>query len=304
MSGSDGTSRSTPASGGVLSDGAIIERIVKGELIALSTFNEDSLHGSSYDVAIAQDGLITPSRDEVPPCRTAVPWTGPVVIESGETALFSSKELFRLPDDVAGNVSIKNRLASQGLSLLSGLLIDPGYGLDEFADDRLGCRLFLHVANTSRSRIVLVPGVDVIARVQFLPIVGPRWSKRKSAKASRWSEQKRASLGFFTEMRELKQEVEETSTRSRQIVLFGVVVVAIALVGAAFSSILSIATNSNLSEKLHDAWPASSNDALVWSSLLLAVSVVLLAVVLACEKLLSKIDAARWERRKRRRDAF
>ncbi|HXN39816.1 MAG TPA: hypothetical protein VN892_17410 [Solirubrobacteraceae bacterium] len=287
--------------GGVLSDRAIFEEVHAGRLIVLDTFRADSLYAASYDVTIARDGLILPNGREIPPGR-ADSLSGrrrPVVLEAGDTALFSTQELFRMPDDVAGNVSIKNRLAVEGLTLLSGLLVDPGYGVEELADDEHGCRLFLHIANASKRPILLKPGEDAIARIQFLPVVGGRWEHRKPARASRWSEQQQASLGFLTEMKELKERVERTSARSEEVVLFGVVVLAIALIGATFSTILSIVTNATLSEKLHDAWPASSHDGVVWALLLLAISVFMLAAVLAVCKI-GRSVAARCRRRRRR----
>jgi hypothetical protein len=202
------------------------------------------------------------------------------VLGSGDSALFSTRELFRMPHDVAGNVTVKNRLASEGLTLLSGLLIDPGYGLDEQADDPAGCRLFLHVANIGADPILLRPGKDQIARVQFLPVLGGSRVGRDKISPSRWSEQRRASLGFLTDLKNLKSDVELSDNRSQQVVLFGFVVLAFALIGASFSTILSIATNESLNKRLHDTWPSSSNEAMIWVIVFLAVAVLVLATVL------------------------
>jgi deoxycytidine triphosphate deaminase len=273
--------------GGVLSDGAICERVHAGELIVGGTFCPDSLHPASYDMTIAADGLIRPDGDELRPRPHAARArrVRPVVLESGDTALFSTKELLCMPCDVAGNITIKNRLAAEGLTLLSGLLVDPGYGRDERADDEHGCRLFLHVVNTGRHPISLSPGEERIARIQFLQVVGERWAKRKCTRASRWSEQQQASLGFLTDLKRLKEDVERSDNRSKQVVLFGVVVLAVALIGAAFSTILSIVTNGTLSKELHHAWPASSRDGVVWAVTFGGVGVWVLAIVLAAEKI-------------------
>jgi deoxycytidine triphosphate deaminase len=287
---------------GVFSDKAIIAAFQAGELI-VDGFREESLHGASYDLTIARDGLILPDGQEVPPGRagTVRERRRPVVLESGDTALFSTKELFRMPDDVAGNISVKNRLAAEGLSLLSGLFIDPGYGADERADDEAGCRLFLHVANTGRDSILLQPGSDAIARVQFLRLRGGTWEGRKPARASRWSEQRQASLGFLTDMKELKERVETTSARSEQVVLLGVVVLAVALIGAAFSTILSIVTNQKLGEELHNAWPGSSDDAIVWAVLVVGGPVAVYAIVQLLRKAIhGGLLIHRWRRRRRR----
>jgi len=283
--------------GGVLSDKAILQHVENGELIVKDTFTERSLQPASYDLTIARDGLITPDNVEVPPHKT---WllSRQIVLGSGDTALFSSQELFRMPKSVAGNISIKNRLAAEGLTLLSGLLIDPGYGLEERTDDERGCRIYLHVANTGKDPILLRPGKDQIARVQFLRVLGDVWEKRRSPRPSRWNEQQQASLGFLTELKQLKEDIERSENRSQNVVLFGVVVVAIALIGAAFSTILSIVTNSQLRGELRYAWPDSSDHAIVWSLLLVAAAGFALTFVLAVREIAGWLGS-RWRRRRR-----
>lgn len=279
--------------GGVLSDGAIIRHVQSGELI-VAGFCKKSLQPASYDVTIAEDGLIRPNGKKTPPNESAGRSRG-VLLGSGDTALFSTKELFNMPDDVAGNISIKNRLAAEGLSLLSGLLIDPGYGTGEHPDDERGCRLFLHVANTGKDAILLQPGEDQIARVQFLRVVGDKWQDRVTPRSSRWSEQQQASLGLLTELKQLKESVEQSEARSQQVVLFGIVVVAIALIGASFSSILSVVTNSRLRAELQHVWPHSSGHATVWALLFVAVGLIALSSVLGFREV-----AGWWVSRRRR----
>lgn len=286
--------------GGVLSDGAIHKRVAAGELIDPERFSAEALHAASYDMLISQSGLIKPDGKKITPSpgHQLKRWVPSVTLESGDTALFSTHELFCMPPDVAGNITIKNRLAMEGLSLLSGLLVDPGYGYDELEPGERGCRLYLHVANTGRHPIVLTPGKDRIARIQFLLVVGERWSERKKARPSRWEEQQQTSLGFLTELKQLREDVRSSDHRSSQVVLFGIVVVIIALIGASFSSLLSIATNNQLSAELHKAWPNSSKDALIWLLVALVVGVWASFLVLSADKLWCHYSAQR--RRKRR----
>jgi deoxycytidine triphosphate deaminase len=264
--------------GGVLSDGAIVDFVADDVLIVKDTFNERSLQPASYDLTISENGLITPGGEKFPPAPGE---KGPkrVILYSGDTALFSTKELFRMPCHVSGNVTIKNRLAAEGLTLLSGMIVDPGYGLDERADDEQGCRLFLHVANTGKDPIILGPGTERIARVQFLPLSGRKWDKRPKIKASRWEEQQQASLGFLADLKVLKDKVERTDTRSGQIVLFGFVVLAVALIGACFSSILSIAADTRPRMELRHAFPQSTGQLLLWVLILFAASLFALGLV-------------------------
>jgi deoxycytidine triphosphate deaminase len=282
--------------GGVLSDGAIMREIESGGLI-VSGFEDASLHPASYDLMIAPDALIMPSGRKIEPGKCGRRHRT-VVLDPGETALFSTKELFRMPPDIAGNISIKNQFAAEGLTLLSGMLVDPGYGLEERADDELGCRLFMHVANMGRKAIALRPDKDKIARIQFLTVVGDKWKERNTPRASRWSEQQQASLGFLADLKQLKDDVERSDNRSRQVVLFGTVVLAIALIGATLSAILSIATNSQLSKELHHAWPASSRDGLVWALVFVGITFGAMTIASTADKICRALGARRQRRRR------
>src|ERR1700689_3758380 len=112
---------------GVLSDAALLKKLEHGEVIAEGTWKASSVGPASYDVTIATDGLIMPDGSEIPPKSRTLP-PPRIVLPSGDTALFSTAELFCLPHHIAGNITIKNRLARMGPTLLSGMLIDPGFG--------------------------------------------------------------------------------------------------------------------------------------------------------------------------------
>lgn len=285
---------------GLLSDREIEVRVARGELIAESSFNDQSVQPASYDLTIAATGLITPAGEVVEP--TAGAHRGSVVLHGGDTALFSSQERFRMPDDVAGNITIRNRLAAQGLTLLSGMLIDPGFGRTAPDGSDHGCCIYLHVANIAREPIALRPGEDTVARVQFLRVDGEVSDKRKPVEPSRWDDQKQASLGFLTEMRELKDDVERHETRSEVIVTFGFWVLAVALIGASFSAILSIVTNSTLQKHLRNAWPHSSSDKILWSCLILGVAIVAYALVIGARELIRGWSTRRLTGGRRRSD--
>ena len=258
-------------SGGVLSDGAILDEVEAGRLI-VSGFDKDSLNPASYDLTIAPDALITPSGKEIGP-GTAQRWRRPVVLDPGETALFSTKELLSMPPDVAGNLTIKNRLAADGLSLLSGLLVDPGYGLYEQADDELGCRLFMHVANTGKNAIALKPDEDQIARIQFLQVIGERWPERKPVRASRWSEQQQASLGFLSDLKQLKDSVEGTRDLITYVILGGVFLLFMTMLSVSLAVILSLSSDGKLVSATKAAVAQSSSGKWLEGALILGLSV-------------------------------
>lgn len=229
------------AAGGVLSDRAIEDLVHSselGKLIVRETFSDGSLQGASYNPRIADNGLITPGGEKIPP-DSDDQRPVKVVLHSGDAAMFSTVERFVMPPDVAGNITIKNGQATEGLMLLSGLLIDPGYGSDKKNDgDKPGRRLYLHVANIGKEPIVVKPG-DQIARIQFLSVYGGLGHTRK-IEASGWNAQEQPSLGFLTELKDLKEKVESTSSQVQYVVMLGYVVLGVTLIGVVVATVLAI----------------------------------------------------------------
>jgi len=331
---------------GVLSGGSIERLVAEGTLI-VENFNAGSVRPASYNVTIAETGLIYPEGKSIAPAppkaaegngtdprhgheaaqetepasetgavdsqgsRKAADVTRrplgalsdriprltrpPVVLEPGDTAVFSSRERFQLPSGIAGNVTVKNSYATDGLMLLSGLLIDPGYGGQPSEAGRSGCPLYLHVANIGGERLALIPGIDDIARIQFLHVDEECSRHSQTVSGSRWENQRLASLGFLSDLKQLKQDVERTETRTQLVLAGGVVVILVALIGAAFSSILSIATDHELVGNLQSTWGSlSAGDAALWAALIFAAGALTLSLVLGAPKALG------WLARRRR----
>ena len=233
--------------GGVLSDLAIYEMVHSngaGELIVRETFDPDCLAPASYNPRIARDGLITPSGDKFKPGCDG-PWPTKVVLYSGDAAMFSTVEQFLMPANVAGNITVKNRQATNGLLLLSGLLIDPDYGADTKDDENPGRRLYLHVANIGKEPITIEPGGQ-IARIQFLHVYGgQRVSSAQPAsppqiEAADWNSQQQPSLGFLTDLKELKETVDRVSYQAQIVIFGGIFVLTVTLIGVVLAFVLAI----------------------------------------------------------------
>jgi deoxycytidine triphosphate deaminase len=265
--------------GGVLSDGAILAEVARGTLIVGHTFEPTALQPASYDVAVACDGLIAPSGEEFSPGTGGTPKR--VVLQPGDTAMFSTTEVLCMPKAIAGNITIKNRLAAEGLLLLSGGLIDPGYGHDEKDDGKLGCRLFLHVANISQETIEIRPGSERIARIQFLRVCGPESADRVPIQASRWKGQKRASLGFLSELKELK----DSSERNRDLINYVIAgvgfVLLMTLLSVALAVILSLGSDGKLLTATRAAVPQSASGRWLGAALVAGLSVLVLGFGIA-----------------------
>jgi deoxycytidine triphosphate deaminase len=245
--------------GGVLSAKKIQELVDAEQLMVGDTFHSIGLRPAAYDVRVAAGGLIAPDATEIPP-MTAGREHDPsheVTLKAGDTAVFSTAEYFHMPSHIAGNMSIKNRYAARGLMLLSGMLIDPGFGScqrQETGDDgsstnkQYGLPLHLHVVNLGVDPITIRPGEDRIASVQFLQVDTPdRWTAQISA--PQWKDQKRPSLGFLAELqklssdhKDLERTVSDMNEMVKYVVWLGFILLGTTILGVILATILSLAS--------------------------------------------------------------
>jgi len=291
--------------GGVLSDQAIKYLVELGTLIVDDTFEEDALQPASYDLKIAREEALVAGR-RYPPGSPDV-LASKVVLAPGEAAMFSTTAKFCMPKDVAGNVTVKNRVATEGLMLLSGLLIDPGYGEDEVGEripgsaltvQHPGSRLYLHVANIGKDPININPEAEAIARVQFLSVVGGPL-KRPEIRRSRWIDQIQPSLGFLTELKDLKEESERTSSLVQNVVMLGFVVLGITLIGISLSTILTLVMNTAFVRELRAVWPHSGSGRFSLGAALVGVPLCLWVLCWTVREAWRAREQRRRERRRR-----
>lgn len=276
--------------GGVLSDGAIQEEVDADRLI-VEGFQADSLRPASYDLTVACDGLIDPDEKEIEPGGKRRQKR--VILQPGDAAMFSTHEKFCMPKAVAGNISIKNRPATEGLMLLSGGLIDPCFGYDEKLAKQTGARLYLHVANIGRETIEIRPGIERIARVQFLRVCGGELA-RDPIDAAEWKDQKKLSLGFLSELKELKDSSEGNRDLIRYVVVGVAFVLLMTMLSVSLAVILSLSSDSKLAAAAKAAVPQSTSGKWLWAALVFAVS------VLAFGSVVALLLQAKRDRRRRR----
>ncbi|HXP28364.1 MAG TPA: hypothetical protein VN804_01295, partial [Solirubrobacteraceae bacterium] len=201
-----------------------------------------------------------------------------VVLQPGDAAMFSTREVFSLPATIAGNITIKNSRATEGLMLLSGGLIDPGYGLEENPGARRGGRLYLHVANIGRQTIEIRPGAERIARIQFLRVCGSELSREPIA-PSQWCEQRKPSLGFLSELKQLKSSSEGTRDLISYIAVGGAFVLLMTLISVALAVILSLSSEAKLVAATKAAVPQTDAGKWLAVAILLGLSVLALGFI-------------------------
>ncbi len=251
--------------------------------IFASGWDDASLQAASYDLRIAPVLLILPGGIRHGEDR---PHHNPFVLNSGDVALVSTIERVRVPWDLIGNISIKFSYARKGILVLTGLIVDPGYG--SAVDD--GERLHFVIANTSTERVVISPERDRIASLQFITLCGdPDRSKAVSSadlerELFEGEPPRKLALGFFEELARVRDKVDnfEASIRgTRDVVFFGVFLIAATLLAGLATTIILLASQQTLSARVRSithALPSTWPQAIVAVSIVAAVTALLIAL--------------------------
>jgi deoxycytidine triphosphate deaminase len=244
---------------GLLGRDAIAARVAAGEIFARETFAESNLRGAAYNLRVARDLLVAPDGRRFGPGNRC---PDEIVLQPGDTAFVTTHEQLRLPWDIAANIAPKYDKARHGLAVFSGLLVDPGYGLERSGagwTPRADERLHFLVTNLSDEERVISPGTQIIAALQFFEVSAvPEEHRREIAGGAlaAWSEigsaprQPIGGLGVFKDVADVQDMRESISTIKREfdtldkttdrVVVFGLYVLAAALLGLAITALVAI----------------------------------------------------------------
>lgn len=228
-----------------------LERYLREGVFAEGTWCEDNLRGAGYDLRIARDYLILPNGRRY--------WSGgpdghfrresAFLLKPGKVAFVTSVEELAMPADLAGNIAVKFRNSMDGILVLGGFLVDPGYH----------GRLHFQLANIGREPFEIVPEETSVAALQFLPVDGdpdlvnhPAPQTESMLAAMFNSEMKDESLGplaFFTlrsQVRKLErrlgkgmEEIKVMKRSSTQLIIFGLFVIFAAIIGTTLAAIIA-----------------------------------------------------------------
>jgi dCTP deaminase len=105
----------------ILSDKEILDLIQEGYLIEKETFSQSSVEASSYDLRAGKRGIIGGGGQEVDLEKQHLE------ISPGGYAGIVSLEKMKLPKQVAARLGAKRALSYDGIILLTGSIVDPGY---------------------------------------------------------------------------------------------------------------------------------------------------------------------------------
>ena len=106
---------------GVLTDSEIQDAVDRNWLISKDTFQQSALEASSYDIHVGLKGILGGAGGELDLVRT--------VMELGPGAYGGviSRERVSMPENMCARIGSKRALSYEGVILLTGSIVDPGY---------------------------------------------------------------------------------------------------------------------------------------------------------------------------------
>ncbi len=105
----------------LLSEAEILYSVKNGMLIVESTFDESCLQATSYDIRAGNKGIVGGQGNVIDLTKESL------VIDPGSYAGIISLEKIALPKKVVAQIGAKRKSSYEGLILLTGSIIDPGY---------------------------------------------------------------------------------------------------------------------------------------------------------------------------------
>jgi hypothetical protein len=168
-------------------------------------------------------------------------------------------EVITMPKDLAGNIAPRFHRALEGLLVMGGMLVDPGYQ----------GRLHFQLANIGDGPFRIEPGTTSVAAIQFLPVVSPTPDARKTDSGEllerlfySGAKEPLRQLEFFSEVESLKEDQRKlwrrledqelalgaTKLSTEQLLVFGVFLVSITLFTVAIGVIVDAFANGSLTK--------------------------------------------------------
>src|SRR6185437_15096896 len=273
---------------GLLGRSSILRRLDSGQIFAPGTWNASQVRGAGYDIRMASDLLfMTDSKGAPHKYGLGNHHTGPVILEPSCVALVSSHERFRLPEDLGASVSLKWSLARDGILVLTGGFVNPGFGYRK-VDGRLVAvpdeRLHFLIVNLSDESYVLTPHTTEAVSLQFFTIIGSAEhviaeSSQEQVAAESPDAPNRALSLFpqLTAQRQLLEELQERVNRvengTQPLVTFGIYLVSITFLGVILNGALSLVSDARVSKLAH-AIPSNVSFTIIAVTFLLFLTVV------------------------------
>lgn len=231
----------------ILSGQAILSRLKDEEVFKKESWDPSQIKEASYVLRIADDGLLVDGKFYDPTNSFGESY---ITIDPGKIAILSTLERLDMPPDLVGKIGIRLKYALQGLTGLMGIQVDPLYGNGK--EDE---RLYIRVANLGNEPIRLSPG-DGLFTFELHQVTGCVTGQKRGDSWKRikldLQNQKEPSWTYVTRVEDnqkdqanrleekLKSETENLREHLQPLIMFGIFLVAVTILGAALSIILSL----------------------------------------------------------------
>ena len=261
----------------------LLKRLQEGEIFREGSWEKNKLRYVGYDLRIADDFLILPNGEEDTGSNNDVYKYNKgqkrdqiIYLKPGQTIFVSTKERICMPWDVYGNIGTKFRLVSKGILLFTGLMLEPGFGMEKInnkwqpVNDE---RIHFFLSNVGEKEFEIIPNETVVAAVQFFKINEIPESERNEVKVLYGNSfiknmfkkpDFNSGVVFFKKtndkISETNKKIEDTNSKinvleqninrlstiltkvesgSNLILMFGIYLISVTIFGVAFASILS-----------------------------------------------------------------
>ena len=231
----------------ILSGQAILSRLKNAEIFKKGSWDPSQIKEASYVLRIADDGLLVDGKFYDPTNSFRESY---ITIAPGKIAILSTLERLDMPPDLVGKIGIRLEYALQGLTGLMSIQVDPLYGNGK--EDE---RLYIRVANLGNEPIRLSPG-DGLFTFELHQVTGCVTGQKRGDSWKRikrdLQNQKEPSWTYVTRVEDnqkdqanrleekLKSETENLREHLQPLIMFGIFLVAVTILGAALSIILSL----------------------------------------------------------------
>ena len=240
----------------ILSGEAILERLKAGKIFKQATWAEGSIKEASYALRVANDGLMLGGKLYLPEKDFL---EGAIKIDPGEIAILSTIERLDMPGDLVGKIGIRFDYASQGLTGLMGIQVDPFYGWGHTNE-----RLYIRVANLGNETILIPPRADVFT-FELHDVDGhvpepttPRpgmWHRLQDILANQdhasWSNVTKVQFNVDNLNTRFESATKEIRDYLQPLVMFGIFLIAVTILGVALTVIV---TGSDTPETYVPTW--------------------------------------------------
>lgn len=265
-----------------------------------TTYVPENISGASYELRVSGDRLVLPGGRFAGP--ETEPITRPFVLHPADVAAVGSVEAFTMPWNVVGIVSPKFTTVQQGLLVLHGGVVDPGFGQPKDPGDEPE-RFYVWVANVGREPVAIQPGDMRLLKVTFFrtgedatrrPIRAPDALKRQfdGPPDEHDREGPSAGLAYFTDARRVDEDLKIFREQFQGLVIGAIIVTGLAIVGMVVTILVALLDVEHTDEP---SWEAVGIVALVCAA------VVIVALKLAPDRSVrERIVAARGNRARER----